>query len=167
MLVISQAAGLLADAREMPSLLRLASAALAAAAALAHQEYVALNPNGASVDIPKNVAAIGHVARAGGGPTTKYGDDFTSQGYAWTRALCEADSDGDGQTNGLELGDPCCTWKVGRKLNVTTAISHPGEKKFVTTRSCKEYNCTNKVDPCKPKPLTARGGGVRGGTDIE
>ncbi|EOD29803.1 hypothetical protein EMIHUDRAFT_233560 [Emiliania huxleyi CCMP1516] len=24
----------------------------------------------------------------------------------WTKELCEADADGDGQSNGLELGDP-------------------------------------------------------------
>ena len=29
------------------------------------------------------------------------------------RQPCEADTDGDGQTNGLELGDPCCLWSVG------------------------------------------------------
>lgn len=30
-------------------------------------------------------------------------------GYTWTTALCRMDSDGDGVSNGRELGDPNCT----------------------------------------------------------
>lgn len=34
----------------------------------------------------------------------------------------------------------------------------------MTTRKCDAFNCTNKVNPCKPKPLPAgQRGGVRGG----
>ncbi len=29
-----------------------------------------------------------------------------------TKEFCELDSDGDGMTNGLELGDPCCEWDL-------------------------------------------------------
>ena len=29
-------------------------------------------------------------------------------GNVWTLALCQADDDSDGQSNGLEMGDPCC-----------------------------------------------------------
>ena len=36
-----------------------------------------------------------------------------SAGNTWTVALCQADTDGDGQSNGLELGDPCCEWTSG------------------------------------------------------
>ena len=25
--------------------------------------------------------------------------------------MCEDDADGDGQSNGRELGDPCCLWE--------------------------------------------------------
>ncbi len=31
----------------------------------------------------------------------------------WTKELCVMDSDEDGATNGEELGDPCCEWRVG------------------------------------------------------
>lgn len=34
----------------------------------------------------------------------------TGQGYKWTNYLCRLDSDSDGQSNGLELGDPDCAW---------------------------------------------------------
>ena len=32
----------------------------------------------------------------------------------WTTALCRSDSDGDGKTNGEELGDPFCIWERGK-----------------------------------------------------
>lgn len=44
----------------------------------------------------------------------------------WTEALCRADSDGDGKTNGEELGDPDCTWTTGQQPRVSPAPSHPG-----------------------------------------
>lgn len=43
---------------------------------------------------------------------------------AWTPELCRADSDGDGLSNGAELGDPDCTWSKGGARRV--ALSHPG-----------------------------------------
>ena len=60
--------------------------------------------NGAGV---AGVAAIGHVDPAGGGAENTYGDDFHKAGKKWTMALCTKDSDGDGLTNGLELGGGC------------------------------------------------------------
>ena len=44
----------------------------------------------------------------------------------WTRELCQKDSDGDGRTNGEELGDPSCTWVPGATPEITTGITHPG-----------------------------------------
>lgn len=41
--------------------------------------------------------------------------DFAAAGHTWTHALCMKDSDGDGRTNGEELGDPGCKWNVGDK----------------------------------------------------
>jgi hypothetical protein len=61
-----------------------------------------------------------------------FGEDFREQGFAWTRTLCQMDSDGDGYTNGQELGDPCCTWKQGQIDDITMNSfdgffpSHPG-----------------------------------------
>ena len=34
--------------------------------------------------------------------------DFKAAGFKWTAELCKKDSDGDGFTNGQELGDPNC-----------------------------------------------------------
>lgn len=48
----------------------------------------------------------------------------------WTRELCLHDSDGDGLTNGQELGDPCCLWNTSNDNPVgfrTSFLSHPGD----------------------------------------
>lgn len=71
------------------------------------------------------------------GPTlNSFGDSvFASMDYVTADAggmpvwseLCGGDSDGDGQTNGQELGDPCCTWQEGQSAPRTTDISNPGD----------------------------------------
>lgn len=83
-------------------------------------------PNGANVI---GVDALGHVDTSGGGDLNAFGADFSSAGLVWTTALCETDSDSDGQTNGQELGDPCCKWvaKSNEKVQWTTGASHPGD----------------------------------------
>lgn len=86
-------------------------------------KFVALIPNGDNV---AGVAAVGHVNVAGGGPVNKFGEAFDDAGRKWTKDLCQADSDGDGQTNGQELGDPCCVWKSGSAPQLSTA-SAPGD----------------------------------------
>ena len=44
---------------------------------------------------------------------------------------CKEDSDGDGFTNGDEVGDPCCIWNWGDVPSRTTNISHPGTASIV------------------------------------
>lgn len=41
--------------------------------------------------------------------------------------LCDSDSDGDGMTNGAELGDPDCDWVKGQTPKRTENITHPGK----------------------------------------
>ena len=43
----------------------------------------------------------------------------------WNECLCRRDSDGDGLTNGEELGDPNCVWEAG-KIPDEKSASHPG-----------------------------------------
>ena len=91
----------------------------------ARPTYVAKIPNGANV---KGVAALGHVDPEGGGARNKFGLAFAAAGMEWTAELCKADSDGDGQTNGQELGDPCCQWtEAGGKVEWSTGVSAPGD----------------------------------------
>ncbi|KAG7382121.1 hypothetical protein PHYPSEUDO_005197 [Phytophthora pseudosyringae] len=84
-------------------------------------------PNGANVP---GVDAIGH-AGPSGGPNNDFGLDFIEAMFRWTKAFCEKDSDGDGQTNGQELGDPCCEFVYRQSPTVrwTEGVSHPGNPK--------------------------------------
>ena len=75
----------------------------------------------------------------------------------WTVSLCTKDGDGDGQTNGFELGDPCCVWAEGNAPANTTLISNPGSAASMTKRVCTGITCPNGVDPCTPKNSTLRG----------
>jgi len=51
-------------------------------------------------------------------------------------AVCALDSDKDGQTNGAELGDPCCTWAKGSTPAYTTGLSKPYDPASTNALSC-------------------------------
>lgn len=93
-------------------------------------EFQALIPNGANVVGLDGQAwpAVGHGAPSGGTAATinPFGAAFKAAGLVWTADLCRQDSDGDGRTNGEELGDPDCVWQPGAAPNRTAHISHPG-----------------------------------------
>jgi hypothetical protein len=77
---------------------------------------------------------LGHYTCTGGTlPLNAFGQSFKNAGYQWTAALCCEDSDGDGQTNGEELGDPNCmfadVWQEDTPLTSALRfwdVSHPG-----------------------------------------
>ncbi|KAG7388369.1 hypothetical protein PHYBOEH_007879 [Phytophthora boehmeriae] len=118
----------------MRTTLSLALVAAAVVSVDARPTYVARIPNGANVP---DVAALGHVDPAGGGANNDFGLDFASAGESWTKEFCEKDSDGDGQTNGQELGDPCCEWVQDSNAVVewTTGVSHPGDASLTSDES--------------------------------
>lgn len=99
--------------------------------------YKDLIPNGRNVFRNRVMwPAVGHEDRSPGvtpgqnsqltHKRNKFGLAFQRE-RAWTRALCQEDSDGDGQSNGLELGDPYCTWSPnGGYPERQSDISHPG-----------------------------------------
>ena len=97
-----------------------------------HKSFQAKIPNGG-----KEIAgskAIGHQNDIGGGTRNAFGKAFQNAGLKWSKELCEADSDGDGQTNGFELGDPDCCWNAGDTPRFTTELSHPGKNTSKSSR---------------------------------
>ncbi|ETW08549.1 hypothetical protein H310_01108 [Aphanomyces invadans] len=113
-------------------------AAVVAMSAQAYDIYRLRIPNGLTTTVD-GVSAVGHVNKFGSGRSTSFGRDFERLGGKWTKELCEKDSDGDGATNGEELGDPCCTWKVGRPVRKNP--TSPGHKNTFTEDQLASLKC--------------------------
>ena len=66
-------------------------------------------------------------------------------------ALYLLDSDGDGQTNGQELGDPCGTWVRGEPAPREADISNPTDETVVSadpaSPACDETDASDVTDP--------------------
>lgn len=135
----------------------LAALLLAAAGAAAHSAYRSMLPNGYA---PASTS-YGHYddsGKYGNSNLNAFGNDFNVAGVAWTRGLCTRDSDGDGQTNGFELGDACCTWTSGSP-QFSSQLGDPGHASVTSSRSCRNITCANGVNPCVP---TGTGGAHSG-----
>ncbi|KAI8771023.1 DBH monooxygenase protein 2, partial [Biomphalaria glabrata] len=105
-------------------------------------------PNGDNVPHPCKVnyrwPGLGHLNPYGGGPRNPFGEAFQKAGYKWTHDLCIQDSDGDGRTNGQELGDPSCIWTKGQIPASIMDITHPGVCEPIDSPQCQGQN--NFVD---------------------
>lgn len=101
-----------------------------APAAFAHNSYVNDIPNGNDFRCETCHAANGNYAdfNAFGNAfrTFMHLSDPPATTGAWA-ALFEADADGDGQSNGEELGDPCGIFSNGGTPARSIDISHPGD----------------------------------------
>ncbi|ESO98732.1 hypothetical protein LOTGIDRAFT_158680 [Lottia gigantea] len=101
-----------------------------ARAVLCFESYQSNIPNGNNVPHPCKPGSmwpgVGHKLAVGGKNRNYFGKDFESTGKMWTQTLCRKDSDGDGKTNGEELGDPNCIWSQGQLPEISKNITHPG-----------------------------------------
>ncbi|KAG6611980.1 uncharacterized protein IUM83_17502 [Phytophthora cinnamomi] len=114
---------------------------VAPAAVQGYAKYVKLIPNGGNVPDSPN---IGHLDPAGQTGLSDFGKAFSKAGNAWTTALCKEDTDGDGYTNGQELGDPCCTWTTTNTAGlITDGVSHPSDATKVPTSATLKAGCTS------------------------
>ena len=120
----------------------------------AHPHYALLLPHAHDVfHDDQNIAAIGHINFRGHGALNQFGKDFVLAGRKWTRELCEMDSDGDGRTNGEELGDISCEWKRHDDdvpVYHGKRFTHPGvtnEGKWPQERSDDEEILSMETDP--------------------
>ena len=100
------------------------------AAAEARGFRVAMVPNAEAVGAGCNLC---HVS-GGGTPHNEFGHDVEAlvtvngREVFWTPELAALDSDGDGFTNGQELGDPEGTWEPGDDPPGDAAgVTHPGD----------------------------------------
>jgi dopamine beta-monooxygenase len=112
--------------------LALGAITAAASGAEARAQRVGQIPNGGVAG-----CASCHTSAAGGGPRNVFGqmveaDFLSSAGFSgrvqWGPELAKLDADGDGFTNGQELGDPEGTWKTGdADPGGAAAVTHPGD----------------------------------------
>lgn len=115
----------------------------------AKPQFLLRIPNGALAGDPTagiGCLPVGHIGCKPGAPRNAFGLDFDDVGYMWTKELCMMDSDGDGMTNGHELGDPCCQWSPGNDdVLRTSGLSHPGITDNVT--AVPMPNCNDQEGP--------------------
>jgi len=109
-------------------MLRAVSFAIGVVCAHAYPYFGGLIPNGRNVTgcDGSPVLGVGHIRPSGGGPRNAFGLDWAAAGFTWTVELCNKDSDGDGMTNGQELGDPDCVWTPENEF-FTEGVTHPGQ----------------------------------------
>ncbi|KAL3870626.1 hypothetical protein ACJMK2_038674 [Sinanodonta woodiana] len=109
-----------------------------------YQMYQSSIPNGEIVPHPCKVnyiwRGVGHKNALGGGERNPFGLDFYKAGKQWTKALCQLDSDGDGKTNGQELGDPNCVWSPGHSPLKSVGLTHPGVCEPMNSSLCTGKN---------------------------
>lgn len=112
----------------------------------AYPRFVSRVPN---ADAIAGVNALGHRNPAGGGALNVFGEAFRAYNTQWTAALCHADSDGDGATNGEELGDPCCKWTEAStdKSQLGSQVSHPGVANSWTPKQLEAMKCKEDFTP--------------------
>jgi dopamine beta-monooxygenase len=115
-------------------------------------QYASRIPNGYSVPNPGPQggvwAGVGHENAAGGGPNNQFGLDFQQSGHTWSVELCMTDSDGDGRSNGIELGDPDCIWYEGSPDGPEfPALSHPGIVDEPLSEEQVKHSCDDYVKP--------------------
>ncbi|CAG5134167.1 unnamed protein product [Candidula unifasciata] len=107
--------------------------------------FQSLIPNGAKVPDPCSTtgglwSGVGHLVPGGGGLRNPFGSDFQLAGHAWNEILCKKDSDGDGKTNGEELGDPECGWSTTNGASLETPTGQPGICEPIGSPTCASQN---------------------------
>ncbi|KAK3590359.1 hypothetical protein CHS0354_020680 [Potamilus streckersoni] len=109
-----------------------------------YQIFQDLIPNGNIVPHPCKAnyiwRGVGHLNPLGGGQRNPFGLAFHAAGNQWTTSLCQQDSDGDGRTNGEELGDRDCVWSQGQAPSISIGLSHPGVCEPMDSPTCAAIN---------------------------
>lgn len=85
----------------------------------ARRSYLSDVPNGRAAD------CIACHVDGDSGPLNAFGDHYAAAD-GWWAGIYDLDSDGDGETNGLELGDACGLWVPGAVPPRSSGLSNPG-----------------------------------------
>ena len=124
------------------------------------------------------ICASCHTYTSGGGPLNSFGvtvkRGFLSQaGYSgnvtWGPSLAQLDSDRDGFTNGMELGDPVGSWQPGDPApGRLLSLSNPGifSSVPVQSRIRSDFNADGNVDFSDFSNFAAAFGRSRGDADF-
>jgi len=112
--------------------------------ALARPYFPGLNPVPNLANVPGNSTACQtcHVDAGGGAPLNAFGLTVQANLSAshepdWSK-IYNIDSDGDGFSNGLELGDPMGLWRPGQiNPGSPSAVTHPGNSRSKPPASIK------------------------------
>ena len=102
-----------------------AAALLVTLPALAQPDFMASIPNGNT-----NSCGTCHSTPVPAAEWNTFGTDIKDtlvDGKPDWASVCDIDSDGDGATNGAELGDAACTWVMG-EADPTGEVFHPGDE---------------------------------------
>jgi len=97
----------------------------------------------------RNVFGLDVEAHYTGTPASATLDWFT---------VCAHDADGDGVTNGAELGDPCCVWTPGMPVPSST-IGNPADDAVRVGDACVDGGVVVAIDPAWTCPPAWFGGG--------
>jgi cysteine-rich repeat protein len=128
-----------------------------AAAVPARANYPGSIPNGFSSGAGR--CYVCHIDPDGGGPRTSFGVNFergpdgvagNTDDHVWSTWLAARDSDGDGWTNGQELGDPFRLWSSG-STPPYGYLSNPGTSQEPTSSlnmcgSSARHDCASTAD---------------------
>src|SRR5688572_13175297 len=104
---------------------------IASLSAFARPNY----PSGIPATPGEGVCGTCHNNPSGGGARNDFGSDVEAtlalSGPQWSEIFC-MDSDGDGKTNGQELGDACGIWTPGDTPARTTDVTIPADPASTT-----------------------------------
>ena len=125
-------------------------------------------PNPCRADGPFTWVGVGHRKPEGGGELNPFGESFHNVNMEWTQEFCQLDSDGDGFTNGEELGDANCTWTAGQPHPEHFNITNPAICEPILSEKCRELQKTwITVENCPVlKQWMANVNGTTNGTQI-